>query len=71
MSIEDTRFQKVLELLLRIENRVLSLEEEKIDKSYDMGYEKGARAAIDTVSNWLDEDTVDELKARFLREEEE
>ena len=27
MSEEDTQFQKVLELLLRIENRVLALEE--------------------------------------------
>ena len=44
---------------------------EEIDRAYDIGYEKGARSVIDTVSNWLDEDTVDELKARFLGEEEE
>lgn len=39
---------------------------EEIDRAYDIGYEKGARAVIDAVSNWLDDDTVDELKARFL-----
>lgn len=44
---------------------------EAISNAYDDGYEKGARAVIDTVSNWLDEDTVDELRARFLSEEEE
>lgn len=30
MSKEDTQFQKVLELLLRIENRVLTVEERVI-----------------------------------------
>ena len=45
--------------------------QEEIDRAYDIGYEKGARAVIDAVSNWLDGDTVDELKARFLGEEEE
>lgn len=32
MSKEDIRFEKVLELLLRIENRVLALEEEIVKK---------------------------------------
>lgn len=32
MSKEDIRFEKVLELLLRIENRVLALEEEIVGK---------------------------------------
>ena len=40
--------------------------QEEVDKAYDIGYEKGARAVIDAVSNWLDEDTVSELRERFL-----
>jgi hypothetical protein len=42
--------------------------QEEVDKAYDIGYEKGARAVIDAVSNWLDEDTVSELRERFLGE---
>lgn len=40
--------------------------QEEVDKAYDIGYEKGARAVIDAVSNWLDEDTISELRERFL-----
>lgn len=43
--------------------------QEEVDKAYDVGYEEGAGAVIDAVSKWLDEDTISELRERFLGEE--
>ena len=34
-------------------------------------YKEGARDVINAVGNWLDEDTINELRERFLNESSE
>lgn len=46
------------------------MDSEEMIKLVKNAYREGAEAVIQDVSNWLDEDTIDELKARYLNEED-
>ena len=47
------------------------MDSEEMVKLVKNAYRDGAEAVIQDVSNWLDEDTIDELKARYLNEEDQ
>ena len=47
------------------------MDSEEMVKLVKNAYREGAEAVIQDVSNWLDEDTIDELKARYLNEEDQ
>lgn len=45
------------------------MQEETLDKAYDIGYKEGAEEVINRVSKWLDDYTIESLREQFLGEE--